>query len=110
MAAHIGNLAGRMKLAAEEGTGLEVGFSVSCLVPVSISLDLSCNVQRLTSTSSRIATTNTSRMELRHPTTTPGRSDLRMSVGQNTLINPSCSTMTSNYFDRIDILRKNHAF
>lgn len=41
MAAHIGNLAGRVKLAAEEGTGLEVGFSVSCLVPVSISLELS---------------------------------------------------------------------
>jgi hypothetical protein len=49
-------------------------------------------------------------MELRHPTTTPGRSDLRMSVGQNTLINPSCSTMTSNYFYCNDILRKNHAF
>lgn len=52
--------------------------------------------QGLTSTSSRMVTTNTSSVEFLQPTTTPVRSDLRMSVGQNTLINPSCSTMTKD--------------
>lgn len=49
-----------------------------------------------TSTSSRIATTKTSRGEFLHPTTTPDRSDLRMSVGQNILIKPSLPCMTES--------------
>lgn len=47
----------------------------------------------LTSTWSRTAITTTSRPEFRQPTTTPGTSDVGMSIGQNTLINPSCSGM-----------------
>ena len=36
MAAHFGDLAIRVKFAAEEGTGLEVEFGISCLLTVSL--------------------------------------------------------------------------
>ena len=46
-----------------------------------------------TSTSSKTATTNTSKSEFFHPTRTPGAFDFGMSRGQNILIKPSCSGM-----------------
>ncbi len=85
-----------MRAATEETVGFEVYVDVARLVNmVSIAAsNASAGGLFLTSTSSKTATTNTSRVELRQPTTTPGRSDERMSVGQNTRIKPSCSTMT----------------
>ena len=55
-----------------------------------------------------MATTNTSNVEFLHPTTTPGRSDLQASVGQNTRIRPSCSTMTDDrYRPKLSALKRN---
>jgi hypothetical protein len=55
------------------------------------------DLQKLTSTSSSIATTRKSSSEFLHPTITPGEVVLGMSSGQNILIKPSCSGMTISH-------------
>ena len=94
MAAELIDSGRRMGGAPEERPGLEVELNIASLGTLSAQVLLPGYPTRRTSTSSRTVTTNTSRLEFLHPTTTPGRSDLWMFVGQNTLISPSCSIMS----------------
>ena len=84
----------RVWRAAEEAASFQIEFHIASLCEGQHRQGVRQPVgERPTSTSSKTATTKTSNVEFLHPTTTPGRSDLRMSVGQNTRISPSCSTM-----------------
>ena len=81
-----------MRGAAHEGTSLQGELDESGLEY--FSQRTLTVASQLTSTSSKIATTKTSKTEFLHPTTTPGRSDLVMSAGQKMRISPSCPGMT----------------